>query len=168
MRKQKRALRRKITDFLIIYFLVFTLNFTANTFSKYVGRIDGNGSMNVAKWDVDVDNEISTKSISLVSGNTSQEYSFDVSSNSEIATNYNVILTNVPNDVKVSIDGHELKTPNNNKVEFPNAGSFNAKDLSNTNSNIHTHTLRFETTIDTEIQNNTNINLSIIFEQEEL
>ena len=168
MRKQKRALRRRITDFLILYFLIFTLNFTANTFSKYVGRIDGNGTMNVAKWDVSVDDEISSKSISLVSGNTPQEYTFDVISNSEIATKYNIILTNVPNDVKVSIDGHDLKIPNNNRVEFPNAGTFNAKDLSNTNNNINTHTLRFETTIDTEIQNNISINLNIVFEQEEL
>ncbi len=164
MRKQKRALRRKITDFLILYFLIFTLNFTTNTFSKYVGRIDGNGSMNVAKWDVSVDDEISTKSISLVAGNTTQNYTFDVISNSEIAANYDIILTNVPNDVKVSIDSGTKKTPSNNRVEFLNAGSFNANDSSNTN----THTLNFETTIDTGVQNNTNINLSIVFEQEEL
>lgn len=164
MRKQKRKLRRRITDFLILYFLVFTLNFTTNTFSKYVGRIDGNGTMDIAKWDVSVDDEISSKSISLVSGNTTQEYTFDVISNSEIATKYNVILTNVPSDVKVSIDGNNLKTPTNNRIEFNNAGSFEANDTSNTN----THTLRFETTIDTEIQNNTNINLNIVFEQEEL
>ena len=164
MRKQKRELRKRIIDFLIIYFLVFTLNFTTNTFSKYVGRIDGNGKMNIAKWEVTVDNEISNKTINLVSGNTTQDYSFDVISNSEIATNYAVILTNVPNDIKVSIDGHDLKAPINNRIEFENVGSFEANDT----SNINTHTLRFETTIDTEIQNNTNINLNIIFEQEEL
>ena len=164
MRKQKRALRRKITDFLIIYFLVFTLNFTTNTFSKYIGRIEGNGRMDVAKWDVDVDNEISTKSISLVSGNTTQEYTFDVISNSEIAAKYDIILTNVPNDVKVSLDGGTKKTPNNNRVEFSDAGLFEANDSNNTN----THILNFETTIDTEVQENTNINLITVFEQEEL
>lgn len=164
MRKQKRALRRKIIDFLIIYFLVFTLNFTTNTFSKYIGRIEGNGRMDVAKWDVDVDNEISTKSISLVSGNTTQEYTFDVISNSEIAAKYDIILTNVPNDVKVSLDGGTKKTPNNNRVEFSDAGLFEANDSNNTN----THILNFETTIDTEVQENTNINLITVFEQEEL
>ena len=164
MRKQKRALRKKITEFLIIYFLFFTLNFTSNTFSKFVGRIDGSGSMIVAKWDVSVDNEISTKSINLVSGNTTQEYTFEVESKSEIATKYDVILTNVPNDVKVSIDGKNKKTPTNNKIEFTNVGIFEA----NASTNKRTHVLKFETTIDTEVQNNTNIDLKVIFEQEKL
>lgn len=164
MRKQKRALRRKITNFLILYFLVFTLNFTTNTFSKYIGRIEGNGQMDIAKWDVDVDNEISEKSINLVSGNTTQEYSFDVTSKSDIATKYDVILTNVPNDVKVSIDGKNKKIPTNNKIEFTNVGIFEA----NASTNKRTHVLKFETTIDTEVQNNTNIDLKVIFEQEKL
>ena len=162
MRKQKRALRRKIIDFLIIYFLVFTLNFTTNTFSKYVGRIEGNGRMDIAKWDVDVDNEISTKSINLVSGNTAQEYSFEVKSNSETAAKYDIILTNVPNDVKVSIDGHDLKRPTNNEIRFIDVGAFKANDTIRTK----THVLKFITTINTEIQSNTNINLNVVFVQD--
>ena len=162
MRKQKRALRRKITDFLIVYFLIFTLNFTANTFSKYIGRIEGNGRMDVAKWDVDVDNEISTKNISLVSGNTTQEYSFEVRSNSETAAKYDIILTNVPDDVKVSIDGHDLKRPTNNEIKFLDVGAFKANDTIRTK----THVLKFITTINTEIQSNTNINLDVVFVQD--
>ena len=161
MRKQKRALRKKITSFLLLYFLVFTLNFTTNTFSKYIGRINENSSINIAKWDVGVDNEISTKSINLVSGNNTQEYSFEVKSNSETAAKYDIILTNVPDDVKVSIDGHDLKSPTNNEIRFIDVGAFKANDTTRTK----THVLRFITTIDTEIQDNTNINLSVVFVQ---
>ena len=162
MRKHKRALRKKITNFLIIYFLIFTLNFTSNTFSKYIGRIEGNGKMDVAKWDVAVDNELSTKSISLVSGNKTQEYSFEVRSNSETAAKYDVILTNVPDDVKVSIDGHDLKRPTNNEVKYINVGAFKANDTVRTK----THVLKFITTINTEIQSNTNIGLNVVFVQD--
>ena len=163
-RQQIRALRVKIANFLILYFLVFTLNFTTNTFSKYAGQINGNKSMSVAKWSVSVNDEVSSKNISLVAGNTMQEYAFNVISNSEIAANYDIILTNIPNDVKVSLDGGTIKTPTNNRVEFTNAGSFTANQASRTNA----HVLKFETTIDTAVQNNTSVNLEIVFEQEEI
>ena len=73
-------------------------------------------------------------------------------------------LTNVPQDVSVSIDGNTPITPNNGNIIFPNEYSFDASSSELTRS----HVLVFNTTIETNAVTNNEIGIHVNFVQDNL
>lgn len=150
--------KKKFVKFLFIYFTFFTSYFTMRTLSRYISVVKKDGSEVIAKWDIDVTAD--SESINLVSGNGSKSYNLTVTSDSETKVLYSIILTNVPNDIFVSIDGKSNTSPSNNKVIFDNL-YINANDSNKTRQ----HTLTFTAPINSSVINNNDIKIDVIFTQ---
>ena len=164
-RRAKRvALVRKITTFSFLYLVFITIHFSMIAFSKYAGTSAGNGNINVAKWEVSADNSISSKNISLIAGSDPQEYKIKVTGKSEVSSKYSIVISNVPNNVKISLDGGAQKLPEDNEISFSNAGQFEANDTNFT----HEHTLNFYALVEADQVQNRQLSLNIIFTQDEL
>ena len=153
----------KYVAFVLLFMAFFTLYFTSNTLSRYAGTTAGNGSVRVAKWDVGIGETLDPKTLNIVSG-TSANYVLEVKSASETASNYSINLSNIPAGVEVQLDGAAAVTPTNGEVSFANAGSFNA----NSSGLTRNHTLTFVTTLDTAAVNNNEVDIDVVFVQEEL
>lgn len=162
-RENVSVLKGKYIVFIFVFIAFFTLYFTSNTLSRYAGTTQGNGSMQVAKWNVGLEQRADPKTLNIVSG-TSANYVLEVKSASEVATNYNISLSNVPDDVQVQLDGGTAVTPTNGSVIFEDAGSFNANNSSLTRN----HILTFTTTLDTVAIDNNSVNIDVVFVQEEI
>ena len=164
-RRAKRvALVRKLMTFSFLYLIFFTVHFSMITFSKYTGISAGNGNTSVAKWEVSADNNISSKNISLIAGSDPQEYKIRVTGKSEVSSKYSIVISNVPNNVKISLDGGTQKLPEDNEISFSNAGQFEANDTNFT----HEHTLNFYALVEADQVQNRQLSLNIIFTQDEL
>lgn len=163
MRRKKNALRRKLKNFLLLYFMFFTLYFTTITLSKYIGKINGNTiPVSVAKWEVAL--STTTDTLDIVSGNNTQSYILKVTSTSEVAIDYSLIMSNLPDEIEISIDNGEYNNPTNNELVFNNIGSFDACD---TNS-LNEHVITFKAPLDSNIESVNEINLDVIFIQKEI
>lgn len=155
--------KRKYIIFLVLYFIFFSFYFTSNTLSKYMGRSMGDGNITTAKWEIGIDETGAQKNFSIISG-SSITYTLVVKSSSEVSNKYIIKLTNVPQDVSVSIDGNTPITPNNGNIIFPNEYSFDASSSELTRS----HVLVFNTTIETNAVTNNEIGIHVNFVQDNL
>ena len=148
-----------------LYFTVFLFLFLVvpryYTYSRYNDSKGANGKIGIALWDVSIDTTISSDTMNVVSGNGTQSYSFKVESQSEVATQYTIEISNIPNDIEVSLDGGSYQTPYNNKVVFANAGSFAVNQANAEN----THTLTIRAPIDTSSASVSQASIQVKFSQ---
>ncbi len=163
--KKKIVFKKKYITFLLIYFVLFTSYFSILTLSKYVSTSEKAGTSTIAKWEVFTDtSDNENDTLNIVSGNTPQNYILKVTSTSEVAATYSVFLTNLPDELEISIDNGEYQIPVNNEIIFINVGSFNASD----NNSTHEHTLTFNAPLDSNIEEVNEISLDVLFEQNEI
>ena len=131
--------------------------------AKYRSSFSGSDSSSIAKWNVSYDDtDNATKEVNLVFGNQSiEQYTLKVTSISEVSSKYSIILSNVPSELEVSLDGGTYATPTNNRIVFSNVGSFSVSDINMT----HTHTLRFNAPLNANIGSTNYVDIDIKFEQ---
>ena len=161
---KKEAIMKKLLTFFFIYFVFFTTYFSMITLSKYTGTSTGNGPATIAKWDVSIDTSSSSDTLNVVSGGAIQSYTLKVISKSEVGANYSIILSNVPNEIEVSIDGRTYPVPADNKIVVNNIGSFTANDT----TTEHSHTLTFNAPLNSNIPSVNEINVDVEFVQKQL
>ena len=161
MKKTKRRLKKKFIVFLFIYFILFTSYFTFNTVSKYVGEMNKTNQISVARFSVNATGNNSNISMIAGNGGSSLTYTVTITSTSEVATDYSIILTNVPTGVKVKLDNGSYMSETNNEISFNNVGTFVPNDSNST----RTHTLTFMAEIGTATQSNSSIGLDVVFTQ---
>ena len=128
---------KKIRLFVFMYFIFLSLYFSIYTFSKYSGRVNGNGELSVAKWDISLASE--NNSISLMGGGSSVNYNLNVTSNSDVGIDYYVTISNIPNGVILTVDGRDPITINGD-VDLGKVGTIYANDETKTK----THVLNFK------------------------
>ena len=157
----RQILKRRFINFLLVYFLLYTSYFSLITLSQYIDMTEKNGSVSIAKWEVELDNTISNSSLDIVHGNDSQSYIFKVISKSEVAAKYSIKLSNLPEGIKVSIDNKEFYNPIDNQLIFDNVGSFIAND----SNSIHEHIITFSMPLDSIIEGIKDVNFDLILEQ---
>ena len=153
---------KRIRHFLYIYALLFTLCFGVLTMAKYTGVAEETGTVSIAKWDVLAN--IPTEDINLVAGNNIDTYTLTVTSKSEVATNYSIVISNLPIGVQVALDNNNYKNVSSGKVQFNNVGSFNA-NASNTSKN---HTLKIKAELYADEQTNKKIKVDVVFTQKKI
>lgn len=161
MKKTKRRLKKKFIVFLFIYFILFTSYFTFSTVAKYAGEISRTNQISVARFSVNATGN--NANIDMIAGNggSSLTYTVTITNTSEVATNYSIMLTNVPTGVKVKLDNGSYMSGTNNEISFNNAGTFAPNDSNST----RTHTLTFMAEIGTATQSNASIGLDVVFTQ---
>lgn len=160
--KKKRKLKKKFVVFFSLYFVLLASYFIIHTFSKYSESINKMGSITIAKWDVSAN--IPTEDVNLVAGNNVDTYTLTVTSKSEVATNYSIVISNLPIGVQVALDNNNYKTVSSGKVQFNNVGSFNA-NASNTSKN---HTLKIKAELYADEQTNKKIKVDVVFTQKQI
>lgn len=109
---------------LLICIIILTIVFIINTSAKYTSNIDGNSNASIAKWNVIAAPVTANNTIDVVVGNSAVDYSIRVTNNSQVSCNYTITISNVPNGLRISLDGGTEQLPVNNVVTFANAGSF--------------------------------------------
>lgn len=145
----------------LILIFIFLLLFTTilNTYCKYQNNMKLNNNIAIAKWEIkpDINNII----LNLVSNNTTQDYEINIAYKSEVASNYQIILSNIPKGIKVSLNSSQIFTPDNNNQIIINAGTINP---SNSQINI-TDSLRFISTLEADNLSDYIIGIEVIFNQ---
>lgn len=147
-----------------IIIILFVLIIFSNSYllAKYTSILNGSSNSSIAKWSVSYDtNDNDGDVLSLISGNSTKDYIIKVTSTSEVSANYSIILTNVPSEMEVKIDGGTYRLPINNTISFENVNSFGASDVNTT----HTHRLIFNAPIDSNIASSTQVGINVIFNQ---
>ena len=147
-----------------IIIILFALIIFSNSYllAKYTSILNGSSNSSIAKWSVSYDtNDNDGDVLSLISGNSTKDYIIKVTSTSEVFANYSIILTNVPSEMEVKIDGGTYRLPINNTISFENVNSFGASDVNTT----HTHRLIFNAPIDSNIASSTQVGINVMFNQ---
>ena len=119
--------KRKLFVFVLVYGLFVTSYFSLHTFSKFVSVANSKtGTKDVAKWDVTLDTSSAANSIDLISGNSTntQDYVLTVSSDSEVAVDCTLNITNLPSELKLSIDGGQEIPVSGSQITVNNFCSF--------------------------------------------
>lgn len=157
--KKRRRLKKKFVIFLTLYICIICSFFISNTLSKFKDNVIKSGNVDVAKWNVSA--VLPSETLNIVAGNGAQNYNLSVTSTSGVASTYSVVLSNLPDNVKVSIDGVNYVTPSSNIIEFNNVGSFQANDINTTKN----HILSFKTDDLTNEIIGRSVDIDVIFTQ---
>lgn len=156
---KKFKIKKRTIIVLILAIITFSNSYLI---ARYSSLVSGTNSGSVAKWQVSYDtSDNASDTINLISGNGTSSYIIKVTSVSEVAANYSIILSNVPSEMEVKIDNGVYETPINNRIEFNNAGSFSGNNMNAT----FTHTLTFNAPLESNIASTTNIGVNIEFSQ---
>lgn len=154
---------KKIITFIIIFFVVFFSCFLVNkTFSSYRSNIIGSGETDIAKWELLINGD--DNSINLVPGGSAVDYILKVTSKSNVSSNYSIELSNLPSDVKVSLDNSAYRVPVNGVITFSNCGDLDATSSSAYNN----HTLSFMAINGASSVMDREVNIDIIAEQDNI
>ena len=152
----------KIVICLLAILLIFVLISNSYFNAKYKSKINSHDKVSIAKWNVSTNITNNTNNnLSIISENNKRSYVVTVNSQSEVATTYSIILSNVPTGLEVKIDNKDYKTPDNNIIKFDNIGSFTPSNETAT----HNHTLTFNDPLTTNNIGDSVIKIDVIFEQ---
>lgn len=160
-RTRRCSIEKKIIVFSLLCLVIFIANFSGDTFSRYATSGIGNSSIDIAKWDVSIDTTNQSNTLNILAGGTPQNYVIKVKSLSEVATIYDLELSNLPNGLEVSVDGGSPETPVNGIITFTKLGTFNIND----GNTEHTHTITFNVPLSENIPNTSQINVNVRFIQ---
>ena len=115
----------------------------------------------IAKWAVAITG-CSDNGVDLVAGGDIKNCSLNVANNSEVVSSYVIEVSNIPNGVKVGLGtSGTLLTPQNGVVRFTDTGGALAM-----NDN-RGHVLRFGADLATNVINENEITVGVLFAQEE-
>lgn len=154
--------KKKLKLFLLFYLIIMTSFLSMITLSKFKSTVTGNGSIQIAKWSVSLNTGSNTSdNIDLIAGNNEISYNINVKSLSEVKVGYSIIVSNIPNDVKVKLDTGTYQTPSSNKVTFSQVGTINA----NASTKEKNHTLTFTAPISSATVNNKSMDIDVVFVQ---
>ena len=160
MRINKQYKYSSIAILLLLCLILLTLKHINDAKSKYKADANGASNSSIAQWSVALDSVTEGNSFNIIAGNTSIDYSVKVESASEVSCSYSIIVSNVPNDVRVSLDDGDTKTPSSNVVTFDNSGSF----IIGNGITERIHKLSFSAPIESNTNNN-QINIQVLFTQ---
>ncbi len=153
---------------LLCCLVVITTSMTGNIYAKFVASESAADSARVAKFDVSVSNTYgeTPSEIKLATGATTASYSFTVTSNSEVAVKYDVVVSwtgEWPTNVTLALDDGSAVQPTGTSHTFVDAGSFTVSDAGATNTKEHNLTLA--ATVFGEPVNLTGIQVDVVASQ---
>ena len=131
--------------------------------AKYYTGMTGTSGVGVAKFDVAIDTTANVSdTLGVVSGVSTADYIVRVTSTSEVATNYSIVLTDVPDGLEVMLDDSGVyKTPVNHEIVFSGNDCDNCSFSVNDLNSVHTHILVFNDPITTNNGGTNQITISV-------
>ena len=163
MKKRYRLKKKPV----ICLFLVIAVIISNSFFlSKYTSSITGASSKDVAKFDVSiVTSDNASDTLNMLSGTTEATYTVKVVSRSEVTSAYEIVLSNVPDGLQVSLDNGTYQTPVNSTVTFSGINCSGCSFDINSNATEHTHTLKFFDPLNSSNSGTSSINIDVEFVQ---
>ena len=162
MKKTKRQIKKKYKKMLFCLLTILIVVSNSYFLAKYTSAIHSSSDNSVAIWDVSTDtSDNANNSLNIVSGNTTASYVIKVKSVSEVASKYDIVLTNVPTGLEVKLDSGSYQTPTNNEITFSNVGSFTAGSA----TTEQTHTITLNDPLSTSNSGTYSMNIDVMFEQ---
>lgn len=155
----KKLFSKQFVLFYLMFFAFFTCSYVVLSFAKYSYTRNDTKTMNVAKFDVSYVQIESSDTINIIADNSLFNYRFKVKNSSEVGIKYSLVVSNIPEGVKVSLDNGTLQTPSNGVVIFENASSIDYVD----GGAYRDHTLSFSSIpeVDDSISNLVNLNILV-------
>ena len=165
LRKQavikKEIIKVRLFLFILMYLIFLTAYFSLNTFSKYVGVVDGGGEVQVAKWEVSSTSE-SNSMMNIVAGNTENTYEIKVTSTSDVGCTYSIVLSNIPSGLKIKLNDGSFEEITSGTKAYSNIGHFDA----GSSGIINTYTLTMKADLPvTEVANQV-VDIDVVFVQD--
>ena len=154
--------RFKLKKRAIISLLFIMCGISSSTvLATYVSSIQGNTTTSIANWNVSIDTTSNAGDTVNINSGTAASYVVDVISDSGVAVNYTIVLSNVPDNLEVKLDNGSYVTPTNNEITFSGANLSFAAGSSST----HSHTLTFNDPISTTNNGSYSVDIDVIFVQ---
>lgn len=158
-------MNKKRLMFLAIFLVVFAISvfLIPPTLAIFRSTSVGTGTINLAKWEVSLNQTGINNTLNLVSGVNNQTYTVKVKSTSEVDIEYKFIISGVPDGVEIALgDSDTFKAPDSNhQIEFDNVGTILYSDSTKEKS----HTLKFKSNLGTEEVSNKKIDISVVANQ---
>ena len=163
MRKRYRLKKKPVICLLLIITIIVSNSFFL---SKYTSSIAGTSRKDVAKFDVSIStSDNASDTLNMLSGTTEATYIVKVTSRSEVTSTYEIVLSNVPNGLQVSLDNGTYQTPVNSTVTFSGINCSGCSFDLNSNVTEHTHTLKFFDPLSSSNSGTNSINIDVEFSQ---
>lgn len=134
----------------------------ATTYAIYRKSASGTGGLRASTWSVSRSVSQQGDSIDVIPGVSSDTYDLTVTSGSEVDVTYTIIISNLPDDIKVQLDSRGVQTPDpvTHKVTIV-GGTINYNDSIKTKN----HTLTFSAETGAQTVSNQQINIDVEFKQ---
>lgn len=143
----KNILKNRISLLVVLCVLSFIV--LPTSYSRYIEQEYGQTQSSLAKWNISVVPDTDSEMNLLAHNDTSETYLFQITSISEVASDYSISLLNVPSGISVIVDnnGTSLRADANNKIIINNLGGFDLNGQGTTKE----HTLEFVTDENTTV-----------------
>lgn len=158
----KKVLKNIFADkfSILIIAIILTLTILPETYSRYIKTDVGETFVQLAKWSVEMIGDTNNELHLLAHSESEAKYNFTITSTSEVACTYSIILSDIPENVSLYIDSSTTPSTRNGsgQIVINNLGEFSENDTNST----HTHLLTFKTnndTLTTDIEMNLKVNI---------
>ena len=147
---------------LIIVLTLFCIISIPYSLGLLKSNVNSSAALDTALWSVSV-NSNSNSTINLMPNVGTAQFTIVVTSNSEVDTEYSIIVSNIPSGVDVKLDNRYFESPANNSdtVTFSNVGTI----IYGEGNNEKTHVLTFRANADAVIVSNQRVNIDVEFKQ---
>ena len=133
----------------------------SSTKAIFKTRANTVASVTAASWNVGF-TEGANNNLSIISSERQNDtYTFQVTNNSEIDANYDIILNNVPDKVQVKLDDGAFISATDGTITYPFAGTI----YYSADNKVNEHTLTFKALEGATSADNLAIELKVIISQ---
>ena len=146
----------------ILFMVIIFVLIVGIPFSKaiYKNTTTATKPLSISVWDVELNQTGISNNILLVTGGDTKTYAVRVVSNSEVDTEYSIVVSNIPTGVQVALDEGSFVTPTNGSYTFTDAGEI----LYSSQTKENTHLLKFKALSSAQIGSNT-ISVDVVIKQ---
>lgn len=155
-------MNKKTIILFVIGVTVMTLLAITSTYSLYRKLVNTNGRLALATWNVTLNQEGIDNTVTITPVTDDDTYTLNITSTSKVDVEYSIVVSNLPEGVKVALGEEEPKEQDSNhKIVFPNAGNI----LYNDENKTRTHTLTFSAVANTAAVDSQSVSIDVIVSQ---
>lgn len=146
---------------IIALLFILALFIIRSTFSLFRDSLAINQGSTLATWNVVLEQNGVNNNLMVVPELSNATYTLNVKSLSEVDVKYDVIISNLPTGIEVSIDGVNFQPETSGTVSFANAGTI----LYNASQRIDTKTITFRGSSSAVAVNNQTVTVNVVAKQ---
>jgi len=146
----------------VVVVAILMLLTITSSYSAYRSAFQANGTIGLATWNVVLNQEGIDDDLTIIPVTADDTYTLNITSTSKVDIKYTIVISNLPEGVKVALGEGEPKQQNNEHViMFEDAGTILYNDTEKTKS----HTLTFSAVANTTPVDSQEVNIDVIAKQ---